>query len=280
MATYSASESASAHPEVWIVLSRASSGALFFALPLFLTMEMWWLGFYMDRLRLGILMALMVPLLIILSKFFRWTSLDTWGEAIRQGFMPYGVGLVVAAVILLLIGVLTGEIGEGEFLGKIWIQAVPASIGAVIGANQFAPEKPEGEERRAEARYRTELFFIFTGALYLGISVAPTEEMILIAYKMTYWHAVGLGFASLAVIHALVYTIDFRRRHIIPAGTPFWSYFLRFSVVAYAVSILVSIFVLWIFNRLDNTGLGSIMVAVIVLAFPAGLGAAGARLIL
>ena len=269
------------HPSVGSILARASGGAIFFALPLLLTMEMWWLGFYMDRFRLGVLMTLMIPLLILLSHTFRWTPVSTWGEAVRQGFIAYGVGLATSGVILLLLGIFRGGIGEGEFLGKIWVQAIPASIGAVLGANQFALEAPEdGEERRARAGYGTELFLIFTGALYLGISVAPTEEMIVIAFKMSYAHAAALGLVSLFVIHILVYTVDFRRKHIIPAGTPFWSYFLRFSVVAYAISLLVSAFVLWAYGRLDGTGIGPTMTTVMVLAFPAGLGASAARLIL
>ena len=131
------------------------------------------------------------------------------------------------------------------------IQAIPASIGAAIGASQFAPPGKGGKRSREEAGYGSELFFTFAGALYLAISVAPTEEMILIAYQMTYGHAVALAVASLLIMHVLVYTIDFRRQHLIPRGTPWWSYFLRFTVVGYAIALAVSAFILWIFGRMD-----------------------------
>jgi putative integral membrane protein (TIGR02587 family) len=121
---------------------------------------------------------------------------------------------------------------------------------------------------------------MFAGALYLAISVAPTEEMILIAYKMTYWHAVGLALVSLLVMHVLVYAIDFRRRHVVPATTPQWELSLHFSLVGYAIALVVSTYILWTFGRLDHTGLGPLLVVLIVLAFPASLGAAAARLIL
>ena len=38
--------------DLWIGVARAFGGAIFFSLPLLMTMEMWWLGFYMDRLRI------------------------------------------------------------------------------------------------------------------------------------------------------------------------------------------------------------------------------------
>ena len=89
--------------ELFPALARAFGGALFFALPLFLTMEMWWLGFYLDRLRLGMLMTLLVPVLVVLSRHFGWRTTNTWGKAIREALMSYAIGFVAGAVVLLLI---------------------------------------------------------------------------------------------------------------------------------------------------------------------------------
>jgi putative integral membrane protein (TIGR02587 family) len=264
-----------------LALSRAYGGALFFALPLLLTMEMWWLGFYMDPLRLGLLMVVMFPVLTSLSYSFPWRRPRSWIDAPSQAATAYAVALTMSGMVLGLIGVLRPPLFDAEMVGKIGVQMVPAGIGAVAGAGQFAPEQPQASgERRERAGYPTELYFMFAGALYLAISVAPTEEMILIAFKMTYWHAVGLALASLLVMHVLVYAIDFRRRHVVPATTPQWKLFLHFSLVGYAIALLVSAYILWTFGRLDHTALGPILVALIVLAFPASLGAAAARLIL
>jgi uncharacterized membrane protein len=49
-------------------LARAFGGALVFSLPLLMTMEMWWLGFAMDRLRLALLLAVQLPLLVGLAR--------------------------------------------------------------------------------------------------------------------------------------------------------------------------------------------------------------------
>src|SRR3546814_19401144 len=49
-------------------LGRAFGGALIFALPMLMTMEMWWLGFYADRFRLALLLMLNFHLLVMLSR--------------------------------------------------------------------------------------------------------------------------------------------------------------------------------------------------------------------
>jgi putative integral membrane protein (TIGR02587 family) len=264
----------------WLEIARGFGGALLFAMPILMTMEIWWLGFYLDRLRLGILMTILLPTLVLLSRHFGWRTTNTWGEAVREALMSYAVGLVAGAVVLFLIGVLRGGAGTAEMVGKVAIQAIPGSIGAVVGASQFAPAGKGGKRSRADAGYGAELFFTFAGALYLAISVAPTEEMILIAYQMTYGHAVALALASLLTMHVLVYAIDFRRQHLIARGTPWWSYFLRFTVVGYAIALVVSALILWIFGRMDQAALQPMLVMIMVLGFPATLGAAAARLIL
>ena len=48
-------------------LGRAFGGAIIFAFPLLMTMEMWWLGFYLDRLRLALFLAINFPLLVGLA---------------------------------------------------------------------------------------------------------------------------------------------------------------------------------------------------------------------
>jgi len=63
-------------------------------------------------------------------------------------------------------------------------------------------------------------------------------------------------------------------------GVSLWSEFLRLTVVAYALALLVSLYVLWTFGRADGLPFGELLIETVVLGFPAALGAASARLIL
>lgn len=138
----------------------------------------------------------------------------------------------------------------------------------------------DGEGDNNEPSYGGELFIMVVGALFLALNLAPTEEMILIAYKMTAWHALALVLLSLAIMHGFVYAVEFRGGTQRPQHIAWWSVFLRFTVVGYTLALLISLSVLWCFGVLDGTALRDVVLATVVLSFPAAIGAAAARLIL
>ena len=135
-------------------------------------------------------------------------------------------------------------------------------------------------EKAAEGGYWAELLFMLTGAVFLAFNVAPTEEIALIAFQINAWYALAIAVVSLALMHAIVYAVEFSGSPGMPEDTPEWSVFLRFTVTGYAIALLVSAYVLWTFGRFDGDPLIMNTMQTVVLAFPAALGAAGARLIL
>ncbi|WP_299365234.1 TIGR02587 family membrane protein [uncultured Paracoccus sp.] len=261
-------------------LGRGFGGALIFSLPMLMTMEMWWLGFYVDRFRLGLLLVLAVPLLILLSYHAGFERTFRWREDVRDALIAYGVGIVCSAVVLTLFGVITWGMPADEIIGKIAIQSVPASIGALLARSQLGGEETEPDQQSETESYFGNLSLMVIGALFLGLNVAPTEEMILISYKMTEWHAVALILISLLLMHGFVYAVEFKGGVPASPETPWWSTFLRFTVVGYAMAAIVSLYVLWTFGRTDGTSGMQILMSVTVLGFPASIGAAAARLIL
>ncbi|HEX2079113.1 MAG TPA: TIGR02587 family membrane protein [Longimicrobium sp.] len=267
----------------FVGLARAFGGAVFFSLPLLMTMEMWWLGFYAERTRLLLFMLVMVPVLVVLDHYSGFQPTTTWAEDVEDGMIAYGVGLVTSFVVLFLFGIIDFTQPLREVVGKVAIQSVPASLGAVLATSQLAgdgqPEGPE-EERKKEAGYWTEVFFMAAGALFLAFNVAPTEEMILISFVMTPWHGLALVVASLAMVHGFVYSSGFRGSPGVHGGASRGSLFLRYSVVGYTTALLVSAYVLWTFGRYEGGTFTSYLMMAVVLGLPASLGAAGARLIL
>lgn len=102
----------------------------------------------------------------------------------------------------------------------------------------------------------------------------------LISYLMTEWHAIAMVAASLIVMHGFVYSLGFAGTEALPEGTSGWQAFIRFTLVGYAIALLISLYALWTFGRTDGAGLEPVLMSAIVLAFPAAVGAAAARLIL
>jgi putative integral membrane protein (TIGR02587 family) len=285
-----------------IGLARAAGGAIIFGLPLLMTMEMWQLGFAMERLRLALLLVATVPLLVGLSHVSGFEETFDAREDVVDAFVACAVGFVVSAVVLAIFGVLEPGMSAGELVGTIALQAVPASIGALLAQSQFggggdgatehgrhddAPGGADGgeqaeraEERRRPSNYASQIFLMAVGALFLAFNVAPTEEVVLIGHLMSPWHVLALVGASLGVVHAFVYALEFSGQEAAPEGMPSHHVFLRFTVVGYAMVLLVCAYVLWSFGRLDDTAWAERVTTVLVLGFPGSVGAAAARLIL
>mgnify|MGYP001255354950 CR=1 FL=1 len=266
--------------EFRVGLARAFGGAILFSLPMLMTMELWWLGFYMDRLKLALLVVLDLPLLVGLSYFSGFRETETWVDDVVDAFVAIGVGFVSATAMLLLMNIIGVETALREITGKVTLLAVPASIGAILASSEFGQQAEKKRELKQEASYAGELFFMLAGAVFFAASLAPTEEMVLIAYKMTSWHGLALALFTLVLIHAFVYEVDFRNAPTAPQGTPWWSLFLRFTVAGYALALLVSGYILWTFDRLQGHAVGEHLLTIVVLGFPAGIGASVARVLL
>jgi putative integral membrane protein (TIGR02587 family) len=263
-----------------IGLARAFGGAAIFSLPMLMTMEMWHLGFYIAPLRLALFLLLGIPLLVGLGYYSGFEETTGLIEETVDAFVAYAVGFTTAAVVLALLAVIDLSMSLDEIIGKITIQAIPGSIGAMLAQSQLGTHAVEHERKKREARYGGEIFLMAVGAIFLAFNLAPTEEMLLIGFKMTEWHAIALAVVSLLAMHAFVYTLQFRGQAEIPPGTPFWSIFLRFTVAGYGVALLISFYALWTFGSTDGLSLEQAINATVVLGFPAAIGAAAARLVL
>lgn len=265
-----------------IGLARAFGGAVIFAFPLMMTMEMWSLGFSIERTRLLLFLTVNFAILTGLSYFAGFERTFSWKEDVIDALAAFGVGVLASAAMLTLFAVLSLDMTWSEIVGKVALQSVPASIGAMLGRKQLGGDQDTAaeEERKREAGYGGELFLMIGGALFVAFNVAPTEEMILIAYQMTPFHGAALALVSLALLHVFVYSIGFSGQESLPKGRSFLSTFLRFTLTGYGIALLVSLYVLWTFGRTDDVAMTQVVMTTVVLSFPAALGAAMARLVI
>ena len=133
-----------------VALARAFAGAILFSLPLLMTMEMWALGLFMHPLRLALFLVLMFPLLVVLAYYAGFEASISWQQLVLSACVAYAVAFVAAGVGLALLGVLQPGMSIEEIVGKISLQAIPASIGAMLARSQLGQrdEEQEEEERR------------------------------------------------------------------------------------------------------------------------------------
>ena len=262
-----------------IGVARAFGGAIFFSLPLLMTMEMWQLGFHMDRLPLALFFVIMMPVLIGLEYYTGFKETSTLLDEVADAAVAYGVGLVASLIVLALFNLISPDEPLSSIVGKVSLQAIPASFGAVLSGSTFGAQGTAEQRHQREAGYAGTLFLMAVGALFLAFNVAPTEEMVLIASRMTAGHAIAVALTSLLLIHGFVYGVNFRGTQEAPEGVWRSRLFLRYTVPGYAIALLVSAYVLWTFGRFDDHAVTRMVMQAVVLGFPASIGAAAARLV-
>jgi putative integral membrane protein (TIGR02587 family) len=261
-------------------LARAFGGALIFSMPMFMTMELWHLGFAADRLRIALLVVLMIPVLIGLSHYCGFEPTFDWQDDVVDAFVGYAVAFAASFLVLALFSEMQRGTPRDEMVGKLALQTVGGSVGALLAEGQFGTRDDHAEEQQRNASHIGEMFLMLVGALVLALSVAPTEEIGMIATKIGPGQAIALVVLSLLVMHAFVYAVGFRGQADVPDETPRWSLFLRYTVPGYAIALLASVYLLWTFGRTDGVSWVHLVTTAVVLAFPASIGAAAARLLI
>src|SRR5687767_9565089 len=132
---------------MWAAIGRAFAGALIFSISLLMTMETWWLGFYMNRWQF--ILFIMVNMLLLAGlAYYRGFHEDlSWHEAIIDAFVGYAIGVVAGAVFLALFGVIKWGMPADEIVGKIALQAIPGGIGALLARTQLSGNQDKPEEK-------------------------------------------------------------------------------------------------------------------------------------
>jgi putative integral membrane protein (TIGR02587 family) len=259
---------------------RGVAGGLLFSLPLLYTMEVWFAGFVMPPHRQ---LAYVLLALVLLLGYNRYAGLHpdtTWTEVAIDSIEEMGIGLLLSAAVLLLIGRLTAEQDTSEVVGRIVVEAVTVAIGVSVGTSQLGARGEEaGMEGRVEGSLSGQLTLALCGAVLFAANVAPTEEIVLIGIELSGLHLALLGIATMVVAALILYFSDFRGARRWARAEGRFAMF-RGTVVTYAVGLVASAAILWIFGRFDGMGPAAIAGQTVALAVASTLGASAGRLLL
>lgn len=260
--------------------ARGATGGLLFSLPLFYTMEMWEVGTTASPVRL---LGGIAGTFVLLLGYNRYAGLRqdaSSAEIVIDSIEELGLGLAGAAVMLTILGRITPEMPLHEVLGRIVVQGLVGAIGVSIGTAQLGGE-PEDQGSRMEPRERGPLSHLILGACGAGIlaaNVAPTEEIQILGRELNALHLVALAALSFGIGAVVLHYSAFAGTHGGAEASAFVA--ARHAIVAYAVALVTSAALLWFFGRLDDMPGGLIAAQIVVLGFPAALGASAGRLLL
>ncbi len=267
---------------------RGIAGGLMFSLPLLYTMEVWWAGFTMHPLRLLLYVLATFTLLLGYNRYaglrYDFTPLEVAVDSVEE----MGIGMAISAVVLWLLGQITTAMPGSEVAGKIIIESMTVAIGVSVGTAQLGGSKAhgntgaednltpflsEGSDLMGQGAIAT------CGAVLFAANVAPTEEIIVIATQTTAFKLVGMAILSMVFGSLVLFYSDFSGTQSFSKSRGLKTVFGG-AVITYAISLVVSAAMLWVFGRFDDTSAIVCLSETVVLGLAANLGGSAGRLLL
>lgn len=268
-------------------LVRAAGGGLFIGLPLLYTLEMWSHSFLLPSWKIVALLGVAFVVVVGYNAVSGFRRDRRWSELLIDSLETMGIAAVVSAAALLLLGRIGLETGLRDVVGKVALEMIPVAFGVSLAGTQFAsdddPEEAEdqgsavGDEAGVGAFGR--LFIAAGAALLFAINIAPTEEPMLLGVEAEWWLLFLVVPATLLMTFAIVFLADFRGGRSLEGGDSPLDHPVTETLAAYAVSLLVSILLLWAFGRTDGASASAIAGQTVMLAVVASFGAAAGRLL-
>lgn len=263
--------------------ARGVIGGLIFSLPLLYTMEVWWAGFQLGSLRLLLMLVFTFLILLGYNTYAGVRPDETWVGVVIDSIEELGLGLVVSASFLFLLGRIAPGDSVREIMGKIIVEALLIAIGISIGTSQMVDAETEDCEERERGAKPKDILGVLSlsacGAVVLATNIAITDEVVLIGVQSHPWQLVGMVTVSL-LLGALVMVFSDLLENGSSSRISFGFRLVYGSVVSYAVAFVCSATILFLLGRFDGMAVAACLAMTVVLTVAASMGAAAGKLLI
>lgn len=255
--------------------ARGAAGGLLFSLPLLYTMEVWQHGVLASPQRLLLGLVATYGLLCLYNAFAGLRENHDTREIFVDSVEELGIGLLLSAGVLFMLGRIGPHSTFPEALGLIVAQACTTSIGVSVGTAQLG----ESNEDKKPPRLLGQVAISLCGAVLIAANVAPTEEILLLGVEAT-----PLQLLAMLVVSALLSLIVLELAEV--RGHRDFDCDLSLPrivvgpIVTVAVALAASAALLFWYGRLQGDGMGAALAQIVTLAVPTTLGASAGRALL
>ena len=279
-------------------LVRAASGGLLFGIPLLYTVEMAWTGQRTSPGRALVVLAISIALLTVLNRTagFRSHADRTFRDAAMDAIEGVAVAIVIVLAVFALLGVYDGSTPLMVILGMTVYEVLAMCIGIGVATHLLRDKGDDedsgdgggggGRSQRTRPPQSTplnatvaDLGASLIGAVFIALSIAPTDEVELISASRGPVSLLAIVVASLAIAYAIVFVAGFTgqvRRRTSPG---LLQHPMIETLASYVVALVAAAGMLWLFQRADAPAHVTLS-HVIVLGLPAAIGGAAGRLAL
>ncbi|MBW4467236.1 MAG: TIGR02587 family membrane protein [Pegethrix bostrychoides GSE-TBD4-15B] len=272
-------------------LVRGLSGGFLFGVPLLYTMEVWWIGSYLDPPLMLVILAVTFVILFLLNRTdgFRQFSPDQPWQAVMDSIEALALGILCTVLLLVLLRQITGQTPLNEALGKVILEGVPFAIGVALArsimqgqAGDDDPKSANSEQPNASATYNATLADIgatLIGAIFIAFNIAPTDEVPMLAAATSPVWLLAVIATSLLISYGIVFAANFTTQARRLQADGLFQKPLVETVLAYLLSLAAAAAMLWFFQRLNfSDPWTSWLTQTLILGLPATVGGAAGRL--
>ncbi|HZG38700.1 MAG TPA: TIGR02587 family membrane protein [Nodosilinea sp.] len=274
---------------------QGAVGGFLFGIPLLYTVEVWTIGAATDSLWLLVVLGATlvgVGLLTQVEGFRQTLSLHPL-EVLLESIEAVSIGVVCATLALVLLRRITLATPLSEVLGKVVFEAVPFALGVALARSTL--QGKQGRDRRTTTPLSRRLVSptlsnlrdalvdfdaALIGAVLIAFSIAPTEEVPLLAAALPPLWLLLIIAASLGLSYAIVFASGFTDRAERRQRGLLFSPITE-TLVAYLVALLASMVMLVLFQQLNVSDPWSEWLSsTLMLGLPASIGGAAGRILI
>jgi putative integral membrane protein (TIGR02587 family) len=273
---------------------RAASGGLLFGVPLLFTVEVMWTGQHTEPRQGLAVLAVSFILLTVLNRTagFRGTEDKTLRLAVTDAVEGVALAIVLVLAMLVLLGEVDSTTPLPVVLGKTVYQVLPMCVGIGV-AHSILRERSAGDasESKADAGGKkqapsgstalnasvADLGAALIGAVFIAISIAPTDEVPMVTASRSPIWLLMIVAASLLIAYSIVFVAGFAGQSRRVAQVGLLQHPMIETLASYVVALFSSYVMLWLFQRADAPPRVT-LAQVIVLGLPAAIGGAAGRL--
>ena len=210
-------------------LVRGMCGGFLFGVPVLYTIEVWWIGSSVSPPWLiGVLLTTLLGTYLLSSTAgFRKSQAATKREAFADAVEAIALGLLCAALMLVVMRQITLETRLSGAIGQIIFESVPFSLGVAL-ANQFLQggDDDSSDSKKSQAPQKSERFFpennlnetisdisvTLLGAVIVAFSIAPTDEVTVLVSAIHGLWLLAIVIISLVLSYSIVFQANFTRQ--------------------------------------------------------------------
>lgn len=266
-------------------LTRGIAGAFLFGAPFLYTMEVWWKGNFTAPPRMMLMLGIAYLALVLLNikGGFRAEKPRSRGQILVESAEGLAIALFTAALSLALIGLLRFETGIDAVLGRVITLSLPFAIGVGIANNLLlrTDDNDADSSPKLDPWHSTlsDAGAALLGAIIVGASIAPTDEIPMIASSLSPTRLLLIMASSLLLSYIIVFQASFGAQRQRRAQTGFFQSPISETLAAYLISLTISMLMLWLFQVIRvGDPVNQWVSYIIVLGLPCTIGGAAGRL--